>query len=232
MKYYCILVLFVTNSMCPQSSFELASNYYNLQKYEQAKTLFGKFLLEHPNDVKSLEYLGDIQCQLHHWEGAIPYYQKLKRFQPYNAEYHYKYGGAMAMVAKESNVFKALSMIKTIEDPFKMALTLNPRHIGARWALIEIYLQLPRVIGGSEEKAIKYSAELAVISIVDGYLSRGHIEEYFKRYAKAEKQYLKAIEVGKSAATYQKLADLYKNKMAQPEKARQLLAVFNEKNKS
>ena len=33
-------------------------------------------------------------------------------------------------------------------------------------------------------------------------------------------------------STYQKLADLYKNKMAQPEKAKKLWATYNEKNKS
>jgi hypothetical protein len=43
---------------------------------------------------------------------------------------------------------------------------------------------------------------------------------------------LKAIEVGNSKTTYQKLADLYKNKMAQPEKAKKLWATYNEKNKS
>ena len=232
MRYSCLLLFFISLSTWSQSNFERAQNYFNTQKYEQAKIIFEKLILVHPNDLKSLEYLGDIQCNLQHWEAAIPYYQKLKKYQPSNAEYHYKYGGAMAMLAKKSNVFKALSMVNTIQDPFKKALVLNPKHIGARWALIEIYLQLPKVLGGSEEKAIGYAEELARLSIVDGYLSRGHIEEYFKRYANAEKQYLKAIEAGNSATAYQKLADLYKNKMAQPEKARQLLAAFNEKNKS
>ena len=56
--------------------------------------------------------------------------------------------------------------------------------------------------------------------------------EYFNRYSNAEKFYLKAIEIGNSKTTYQKLADLYKNKMAQPEKARKVWATYNEKNKS
>lgn len=215
-----------------QSNFDLAENCYKSGKYAQAKPLFEKFLKQYPQDLKSLEYLGDIQCQLQHWEAAVPIYEELKTRKPSEAEYHYKYGGASAMLAQNSNQLRALAMMGDIRSAFAKTIALNPKHIGARWALIELYLQLPGIFGGSESKAIQYSAQLARISTVDGYLSRGRIEEYFGRYAKAELQYKKAIEAGNSQTTYQKLADLYKNKMKQPEKARELLAAFNEKNKS
>jgi tetratricopeptide (TPR) repeat protein len=123
-------------------------------------------------------------------------------------------------------------LLDDVKVAFKKAIQLNPNHIGARWALIEIYIQLPGFVGGSESKAKKYAEELLKISPVDGYLSKGHIEEYFKRYTIAEKYYLKAIEIGNSKTTYQKLVDLYKNKMAQPEKAKKVWAIYNEKNKS
>jgi hypothetical protein len=71
---------------------------------------------------------------------------------------------------------------------------------------------LPGIVGG-ESKAIKYSNELLRLSPVDGYLSRGHIDEYFKRYKAAELQYKKkAIQIGGSKRVI-KLASLYKNKM-------------------
>lgn len=163
---------------------------------------------------------------------ALPYYENLRTLYPKQAEYQYKYGGALGMLARQSNVFAALSMIDNIKAAFTRAIALNPKHIPARWAMIELNLQLPEIVGGSKQKALAYSAELAVISPVDGYLSRGHIEEYFKRYANAEQQYLKAIEVSNSKTAYEKLAELYKNKMGQPQKAARLLAIFNQKNKS
>jgi hypothetical protein len=46
------------------------------------------------------------------------------------------------------------------------------------------------------------------------------------------KNYKKAIEVGGSKNTYQKLANLYRNKLNQPEKAKQLLELYQEKIKS
>lgn len=231
MKYLIAFTFFVASSLHAQSDFEKAKLYFDSGKYPQAVVLFEKYQKQHPENLTVLEYLGDCQSHLGDWKLALPYYQRLKSCNPSEAEYCYKYGGAMAMIAKESNVFKALSMMDEIEAAFFQTVKLNPKHVGARWALIEIYLQLPSIFGGSEKKAIAYSNELQQISPVDGYLSRGHIEEHYKRYLQAEKQYKKAIDVGNSPTTYRKLADLYKNKMEQPEKARQVLAAYNEKNK-
>ncbi len=55
---------------------------------------------------------------------------------------------------------------------------------------------------------------------------------YFERYTEAEKIYSKAIAVSGSKKSYQKLANLYKNKMNQPEKAKLVLETYQEKNKS
>jgi hypothetical protein len=62
---------------------------------------------------------------------------------------------------------------------------------------------------------------------VDGYLSRGKIEEYFKRYAAAEKYYIKANEIGKSKTTFQKLYNLYLNKLKDAKKAQELKRKFD-----
>ena len=229
---YLILTLLLPLTFLGQTSFEKGENYFKLEKWELAKVQFEKNLKQNPSDLKSIEYLGDIQCQSQNWVKAVPYYERLKKAKPSVAEYYYKYAGATAMQAKESNKFAALSLINDAIDNFEKTIVLNPNHIGARWALLEIYIQLPGIVGGSERKAKKYADQLLKISPVDGYLAKGHVEEYFKRYTAAEKNYKKAIEVGNSLATYQKLANLYKNKMDQPEKAKQILAAYNEKNKS
>ncbi len=229
---YLILTLLLPLTFLGQTSFEKGENYFKLEKWELAKVQFEKNLKQNPSDLKSIEYLGDIQCQSQNWLKAVPYYERLKKAKPSVAEYYYKYAGATAMQAKESNKFAALSLINDAIDNFEKTIALNPNHIGSRWALLEIYIQLPGIVGGSERKAKKYADQLLKISPVDGYLAKGHVEEYFKRYTAAEKNYKKAIEVGNSLATYQKLANLYKNKMDQPEKAKQILAAYNEKNKS
>uniref|UniRef100_UPI002606D31E tetratricopeptide repeat protein n=1 Tax=Flavobacterium sp. TaxID=239 RepID=UPI002606D31E len=163
------------------------------------------------------------------WDNSIFYYKKLKTQFPKNANYHFKFGGALGLKAKESNKFKALGMIDDIENEFLTAAKLDSKHIESRWALVMFYTELPAIVGGSESKAQKRADELLKISPVDGHLSKGYIAEYFKRYKEAEKQYIKAIEVGQSKTTYQKLADLYKNKMNSPEKAKQILDLYQKK---
>jgi hypothetical protein len=85
---------------------------------------------------------------------------------------------------------------------------------------------LPGIIGGSESKAQKYANELIQLSKVDGYLAKGYIDVYFKRYEKAEVNYKKAHELGHSKTTFEKLYDLYLNKLKNKEKAQKLKTDF------
>jgi len=216
--------------MWSQSDFDKAEKLFKAQKFDQAQLVFESILKTNPSDLKTIEYLGDIAGHRKSWDKAIGYYKKLKQLKPSEADYHFKYGGVLGMKAKDSNKFKALGMIDEVKASFEKAINLNPKHIESRWALIELYIQLPGIVGGSESKAIKYSNELLQLSPVDGYLSRGHIEEYFKRYNVAEQQYKKAILVGDSKVSYHKLANLYKNKMRDSEKAKAILETYNKKN--
>lgn len=229
MKFFFLVFSFLPFAALSQTDFEKAEKLFAGQKYSQSRPLFENDLKAHPNHLKSLEYLGDIDSHASKWEEAVSCYRKLKNQNPANANYQYKFGGALAMMAKQCNRLRALTMIPEIELAFQQAIKYNPKHIEARWALVELYLQLPGIFGGSEKKATRYANELTAISTVDGYLSKGRIAEYFERYNAAEKYYRKAIEAGNSKTTYQKLADLYKNKMNQPEKAK---AVWDDYNKS
>ncbi|MBP6556843.1 MAG: hypothetical protein KA213_00660 [Flavobacterium sp.] len=212
-----------------QANFEKAEKLFLLEKWNAAKPIFETVLKETPNHLKTLEYLGDIEGAEKSWDKAMTYYDKLRKLKPTEANYHYKYGGCLGMKAKESNKFKALGMIDDIKTSFEKAIQLNANHLEARWALIELYLELPGIVGGSEKKAQKYAGELLKISPVDGYLAKGRIAEYFERYTEAERNYAKAIAVGGSKTTYQKLANLYKNKMNQPEKAKEVMNAFSRK---
>lgn len=230
MKQILFLIVFLPISVWAQSNFDKGEKLFDEEKYDEAQVLFETILKTNPSDLKTIEYLGDIAGLNKSWDKAIVYYKKLKELKPSEANYHYKYGGAMGMKAKVSSKFKALGMIDEVKDSFEKAISLNPKHIEARWALIELYIQLPGFVGGSESKAIKYSNELLRLSTVDGYLSRGHIDEYFKRYESAEKQYKKAIDISGSKTSYYKLASLYKNKMREPERAKSILETYSKNN--
>ena len=222
-RYLFLFLLLIPMFAISQTDFDKAEKLYLSKNFEQSKVLFQNYLKDNPSSLKTLEYLGDIEGQNKSWDNAIYYYKKLKQLKPLEANYYYKYGGVLGMKAKESNKFKALGLISEVKSSFEKAISLNPKHIEARLALVELYLQLPGIVGGSEKKALLYANEIAQISAVDGYLSKGHIAEYFGRFKDAEVQYKKAVEISKSKNAYRILANLYKNKMGQPEKAKSIL---------
>lgn len=219
MKKSLFLFLLFPLFLFSQSDFEKGEKFFREENFEQAQAVFQNFLLTNPSNLKSIEYLGDIAARDKSWDKAIGYYKKLKQLKPAEANYYYKYGGALGLKAKEVNKFKALGMIGEIKESFEKAIILNPKHIEARWALVMLYLKLPAIIGGSESKAVQYSNELLKLSPVDGYLSKGQIDEHFGKYTSAEEQYKKAIAAGSVKKGTQMLVNLYKNKMNQPEKA-------------
>jgi tetratricopeptide (TPR) repeat protein len=220
------LLLFIPSMLCAQANFEKAEQLMESGKREQARVLFESILKENPSHLKAIEYLGDIAGQNKSWDKALFYYKKLKQLQPDEANYYYKYGGALGMKAKEVNKFKALGMIDEIKSSFEKAIVLDPKHKEARWALVMLYLELPGIIGGSEAKAVVYSNELMRLSPLEGYLSKGYIEEYFGRNKKAELNYIKAFELTNSKLAFQKLYNLYLYKMKNSDKAKQLKEQF------
>jgi tetratricopeptide (TPR) repeat protein len=209
-----------------QTNFDKGLQLMEAGKMEQARIMFESVLKENPSHIKSLEYLGDIAGQNKSWDKAIMYYQKIKQLQPNNADFHYKYGGALGMKAKIVNKFKALAMIDEIKSSFEKAVSLDQKHAASRWGLVMFYLELPGIVGGSESKAVAYSNELMRLSPLEGYLSKGYIEEFFGRNKKAELNYSKALELTNSKLAFQKLYNLYTYKMKNLEKAKKLKEQF------
>lgn len=212
MKKIIVSFLVLPLLVLAQPNFDKGEKLFKESKYELAQPIFESFLKENPSHLKTIEYLGDIAGHQKSWDKAIGYYRKLKQMKPSEANYYYKYGGALGMKARDSNKFKALGMVGEIKSSFEKAIELNPKHIEARWALVVIYITLPSIVGGSETKAIRYSDELLKLSPVDGYLTRGRIEEHFERYAAAEQQYKKAIAAGSTKVGVQMLENLNKKR--------------------
>ena len=209
-----------------ETDFDKAEKLFQQQKWEQSKVLFESFLKSNPNNYKTIEYLGDIAGHQKKWDEAIGQYKILKMQFPKTANYHYKFGGALGMKAKKVTKFKAIGMLDDIEKSFLTAAKLDPKHIETRWALVMLYIELPVIVGGSENKATKYSNELMSLSKVDGYLSKGYIDEYFNRYKNAEANYIKAHEIGNSKTTFLKLYNLYLTKLKDKIKANKLKEEF------
>ncbi|WP_046745130.1 tetratricopeptide repeat protein [Kordia zhangzhouensis] len=218
MKHYFLLLLCIPMCVWSQTTAESIAQLFEKKQYQKAETILKEALKKAPNDVELIELLGDSYGYQKKWDEAIENYERLVKMDDTNANYHYKYGGAMGMKALIVNKFRALGLIGDIKSSFKRAAELDPNHIDVRWAMVELYMQLPGLLGGSFKKSMKYANELEQLSKVDGYLAKGYIYEYDDEPELAEKFYKKAIEVGGSLTCYEKLTKLYE-KQDQPLKA-------------
>ena len=204
-------IFFISGLLYAQDSFTRGESLYEQERYHEARKAFLDHLTQDPDHQKSREYLGDIACLDKDWDKALEYYEPLVEATPGSANYHFKYGGTLGMKALEVNKMRALGYISSIKHHLKRAAELDPRHVEVRWALVEFYIQLPGIIGGSEKTAMKYADQLLEFSPVDGHLCHGYIAEYSDRPKDAEYHYKKAISVGGSELTYDKLINFYEN---------------------
>lgn len=196
------------------------------KQFTKAEAIVLKYLDQQPENLEAIELLGDTYGHQEKWEEAIDVYKKLVEAKPEVANYHYKYGGVLGMKALQ-NKFKAIGFIGDIKSAFLKAAELDKNHIDARWALVELYMQLPGVFGGSKSKSLKFAEELEQLSKVDGYLAKGYIYEYDDEPELAENYYKKAIKEGGSLTCYNKLTAFYETK----NKPQEALATIEEAQK-
>lgn len=225
-----IYLLFFPLVSFSQTHLDSIDYFIKNKQFDKAEIQLTTYLKKHPKDLKAIELIGDTYGHQKKWDGAIENYKTLVDKNQKSAEYHYKYGGAMGMKALESSKFTALGMITDIENSFKKAAELDPNHINVRWALVEYYMKLPTIFGGSKNMALKYAYQLEQLSKVDGYLAKGYIFEYDEEPELAEKYYKLAIKEGGSLWCYDKLTTFYE-KQKQPEKALANLEIAKEKHK-
>lgn len=162
------------------------------KEYKKAESKLKAELLRKENEVL-IELLGDVYGHQRKWEEAKNEYKKLVDIDPKNAEYQYKYGGVMGMMALK-NKLKGLVLIDDVKRAFTKAAVLDPDHINVRWALVELYIQLPGFVGGSIKKAESYAEELGKIKPIEGLLAKGYIADYEEKEDEAKSYYVNAIE--------------------------------------
>jgi len=197
MRFLCF-ILCTSSMLFAQGEKDKAFTLINQQDYLKAEHILSTYLVDHQNDTEAIELLGDAYAYQEQWDKAIIQYKTLVEQQSSNANLHYKYGGVLGKKVQQSSKFRALGLLGKIKSELKQAAALDKTHIEARWALVDLYVSLPGIAGGSYSKALKYAEELAHISKLDGYLAKGYIYEYDDEKELAEINYKKAANLSKT----------------------------------
>lgn len=193
MKHFLFLLVFVQSFAClAQHTDPDVDQLINEKEYAQAEAkLLRQLRLTSDRNIK--DKLGEVYGYQGKWDDAIAIYKKLTAAYPQAADYAFKYGGVLARKAQGSNKIVALGLVGKIKENLKRAAFLNPKSIGMQWALVDLYITLPGILGGSTSKAFDHAKELKSISPIDGYLAMGYIHEYDRDPKKAKDNYLYAL---------------------------------------
>ncbi|SDS05032.1 tetratricopeptide repeat protein [Christiangramia echinicola] len=185
-----IFCLFAVNSLA-QQTLKDAEKLLNNGEIVEAE----KILLQYENNPKAVEFLGDISSFNKEWDKAIDYYQTLVDLDSENAMYNFKLGGAMGMKAYYGSKFQAAILLGDIKKYLKKAADLDPTHKETRRALVELYMQIPSIIGGSKTIAESYASDLDRINEVDALLADAYIYKIQEYRDLAKNKYEEAIRV-------------------------------------
>lgn len=183
-----IFCLFAVNSMAQQTMKDAEKLLKNGEIVEAEK-----IFLKYENNPKALEFLGDISSFNKEWDEAIDYYETLVELDPENAMYNFKLGGAMGMKAYYGSKFQAAILLGDIKKYLKKAADLDPTHKETRRALVELYMQIPSIIGGSKTIAESYASDLDRINEVDALLADAYIYKIQEYRDLAKNKYEEAI---------------------------------------
>lgn len=194
MRWLIIMLLMSPVLILAQSTTVIAERYIDAGVYGQAEKILLE-ALDQESDPGLRNLLGEVYGYQLRWDAAIAIYRELKIDYPQDPGYHFRYGGVLAKKAQQSNPFVGLTLIGKIKASFKRALILDPGHLGAHWALIDLYVSLPGIVGGSMTKAYEYAEALKELSAIDGYLALGYVYEYDDEENKARENYIAALKL-------------------------------------
>ena len=163
-------------------------------RLDSAKKLLHQRVSKNPNDAIALAYLGEIAGFEKDWDTSLALYKNLVQTHPENADYSFKYGAALGMKALSISKIQSVIYIPDIKKYLERAVELNPEHIEARRVLVELYIKLPGILGGSLDKAQVFANELERLNKVDYFLAQAFIAKEDKGLAASEVFFKKAIE--------------------------------------
>lgn len=212
MLKFIFIYFLITFSTFSQENIKAIENLIVEKDYEGAKKSLELLISKGEQNFYVVELLGDVYGHLKKWELAQNQYAKLLDYDKRNADYHYKYGGASAMRALKMNKIAVLPLISEIKESFQNAISYNPKHIDARWALLHLYLKLPFVFGGGNQKALHQANEIMKLSTVDGYLALGVVYSHKDEFKLSKQNFMSALHIGHSKVCYLSLSELYEKK--------------------
>jgi len=203
-KIFLVFTLFTGLGCFSQHSFKEIHSALDQGRLETAKKLLHNRISENPEDAVSIAYLGDIAGFEKDWDTAISLYKRLTQKYPECVDYNFKYGAVLGMKALSVSKLHSVVYVSDIKTYLEKTIELDPEHVEARRVLVELYVKLPGILGGSILKAKTYAYELKDLNKVDFYLAQAFIVNEDEGPEESAPLFKKAIEVHLQLPGYKK----------------------------
>lgn len=115
--------------------------------------------------------LANIYLQDRRYAEALSFYDKLCERNPNRFAYQFGRGASAGFLLSGTPSFGSLRYVVQLRSSFEAAVRLQPNSLVARRALLNIYLGLPRLLGGSQTKAEQQLKAIQSINPLEGALA-------------------------------------------------------------
>lgn len=196
--FFCLLLIIAPINLPPgvaqTNGVEQGIQYFNSQKYAEAKQVFESLAAGKTTDPVVAYHLGRIFIREGNYEKAIDWLERAIASEPNNSNYHFWLGRAYAIKAQRVGLLKKAAAARQIKVAFERAIQLNPDNLEARMSLLQFYAFAPGIIGGSKEAAGEQAAQIKQRNEYQGHLAFGIVHAAHERYELAEQEFRAAME--------------------------------------
>ena len=126
-------------------------------------------------------------------DDAIGVLERAVTQTPKSAEAHFYLATAYATAAQKRGMFGAAGFVSKIKAEYEKAIALNPKYVEARFALVEFYVFVPGIMGGSYPRAFAQAAEIKAMDPIVGHRAFAFIYAQQKKLDLAKKEYADAL---------------------------------------
>jgi tetratricopeptide (TPR) repeat protein len=116
-------------------------------------------------------YLANGFLQDRRYVEALSHFDQLCDRDPNRFEYQLGRGASAGFFLSGTPSFRSFRYIAKLRSSFEAAVRIQPNSIVARRALLNIYLGLPRLLGGSQSKAEQQIKAIKLINHLEGALA-------------------------------------------------------------
>ena len=161
--------------------------------WKRARRLIEQRYQSSPNEAQAEYLLSQIKEAFGDPEGALPLAEKAVAASAGNSSYHLLLGQICGEMAERASFFKAGGWAKRLKAEAEKAADLDPKNLDARFTLIEYYLQAPRLMGGSKDRARAMAAAIGQVNPGQGYVAQARLAQEEKDSAQQENFLKKAV---------------------------------------